>query len=151
MPYIRHNAVCRMPYEICRTGARILSSKPSNGKHFIPIVYRKLKLYFKVKSKTPHDLMHFVFTANCTSLQWFWFFLLLFPNMTFGGTNRECLENDWSVYQIPVIIFTKFSRVNRFYLVYMDIFFIRLTLLRNCHSIYILLLKMLAYKLIKVY
>ena len=26
MPYIRHNAVCRMPYEICRTGARILSN-----------------------------------------------------------------------------------------------------------------------------
>ena len=26
MPYIRHNAVCRMPYEICRTGARILST-----------------------------------------------------------------------------------------------------------------------------
>ena len=25
MPYIRHNAVCRMSYEICRTGARILS------------------------------------------------------------------------------------------------------------------------------
>ena len=29
VPYIRHNAVhtaqCRMPYEICRTGARILS------------------------------------------------------------------------------------------------------------------------------
>ena len=28
MPYIRHNAVCRMPYEICRTGARILSTVP---------------------------------------------------------------------------------------------------------------------------
>ena len=31
VPYIRHNAVhtaqCRMPYEICRTGARILSSR----------------------------------------------------------------------------------------------------------------------------
>ena len=44
VPYIRHNAVhtaqCRMPYEICRTGARILSIASRTGVHILPDNHR---------------------------------------------------------------------------------------------------------------
>ena len=55
--YIRHNAVhtakCRMPYEICRKGARILSIRSSMASNWMettrPLLFKGIRYPFIVK------------------------------------------------------------------------------------------------------
>ena len=93
MPYIRYNAVhtaqCRMPYERCRTGARILSIIDCHTPVIFQLGENEMLIYLIKKNvdQIPHMFQFRIISPNC-SLH-FGTPCMPYGDLTFVGTFRR--------------------------------------------------------------